>query len=100
MEAAGAVLLRVLGITLRGEAATHARGPFPLTWHWARALLPRPCTAASSPAAYPPASVSTHQPALGRTTDPKRSAEDCEVAGFPPSQAWRADSPDVRLILF
>lgn len=31
--AADAVLLRVLGITLQGEAVTHACGPFPLTWH-------------------------------------------------------------------
>lgn len=33
MGAADAVLLNVFGITLRGEAVTHTRGPFPLTWH-------------------------------------------------------------------
>lgn len=58
------VLVHVLGITLQAEACVsrRAHGQVPITWHRVRALLMHPHAAASSPAACPPASVSTHQP--------------------------------------
>lgn len=98
---ADTVLVHVLGITLREEAVSHrAHGPFPITWHRVRAPLMHPHAAASSPAVYPPASVSVHHSGPRRTARPQViSREVCEVAGLPP-QAWHTDSPAAYFVPF